>query len=171
MSKKTNKQTNKTKTKNKKQNKTKQKQQNKNKKQKQNKTKKQHFHWKVPHFCHRKTILFWLTLSPKDPYFLNAWFTCTSLYTIVCPGISPPPSLCSLPVTSVSPTEVLPGVLPYLNTVVYHAGSTTERYAPGRLYAKPSALTIRNFVARTHNARLKHRYKCTRSLATSLQNP
>ena len=76
-----------------------------------------------------------------------------TLYKSCAPGYLRPVSLLS-PVTSVSPTEVLP----YLNNVVYHAGSTTERYAQGCLHAKPSASTIRNYMARTHNARLKSRY-------------
>ena len=43
---------------------------------------------------------FELTLSPKDPYFLNSWFTCTSLYSnnvsrdISTPRLSLPVNVC-----------------------------------------------------------------------------
>ena len=41
-----------------------------------------HFYWKLPHFLSPNDPSFFeLILSPKDPYFLNSWFTCTSLYT------------------------------------------------------------------------------------------
>ena len=105
-------------------------------------------HPKFSNTCHQKTPLktpsflsrkdhffsffflsfFFSTLSPKDPYFLNAW--CTSLYTNrFPPGYLHPLSILSQS-TSVSPTEVLSRSI------------TTERYAPSRLHAKPSASTI-----------------------------
>ena len=75
-------------------------------------------------------------------------------------GISPhplPPSW-----TSVSPTDVLPW---HFSLTLIGLSCRVNDWAVGlrasRLHAKPSASTIRNYIAHTHNARLKSRYKCT----------
>ena len=54
----------------------------------------------------------------------------------------------------------------------------TNQVPPGNLHsAKPFARKafrvnyIRNYIAHTHNARLKSRFQCTRLIATGLQKP
>ena len=98
-----------------------------------------------------------LTLSPKDPYFLNAW--CTSLYTNrVPPGYLHPLSILSLS-TSVSPTEVLHRFIMQGQRPSDTRRAVCMQSFPRQLYS------------RTHNARLKFRNKCTSSIATGLQKP
>ena len=89
-------------------------------------------------FCHEKTIPFLVNFVTERPLLIKClMYVYVSLYKSCAPGYLHPLSILSQS-TFVSPTEVLPRSI----LGVYHARSTTERYLPSRLHAKPSASTI-----------------------------